>query len=98
VSSITTPTQSKCLFLDPNLMQRLQNRRVLLVDDVVARGTTIAAAQKLLGTVSANPVGAVVAMAQTNAWKTVLADLKLKAVFTSPLLERRSDGWWPIED
>jgi adenine/guanine phosphoribosyltransferase-like PRPP-binding protein len=98
VSSITTPTQSKRLFLDPNLMPRLQNRRVVLVDDVVARGTTLVAAQRLLSMASANAVGAVVAMAQTNAWRTALAELKLKAVFTSPLLERRSDGWWPVTD
>jgi adenine/guanine phosphoribosyltransferase-like PRPP-binding protein len=98
VSSITSPTQNKRLFLDPNLKARLHGRRVLLVDDVVARGTTMSAAQRLLGAVAADPVGAVVAMVQTNAWWKANPSLELKAVFASPLFERRSDGWWPIDD
>jgi len=97
VSSITSPDQKKQLFLDPNLKVRLQGRRALLIDDVVARGTTFAAAQRLLADLSVDLVGAVVAMAQTNAWRSALPNLELKAVFTSPLLERRDDGWWPAE-
>ncbi len=97
VSSITTPNQDKRLYLDPNVTTRLLDRRVLVVDDVVARGTTIAAVQRLLAGINANVVGAVVAMAQTNSWRNVLDGLQLKAIFASPLFERRSGGWWPID-
>jgi len=98
VSSITSPSQGKHLFLDPNLTPRLHGRRVLLVDDVVARGTTMSAAQRLLAAASADLVGGIVAMAQTNAWRKTLPGFELKAVFASPSFERRSDGWWPTDD
>ena len=95
VSSITSPDQKKLLFLDPNLKPRLQDRRVLLIDDVVGRGTTLSAARRLLAELPVELAGGVVAMAQTDAWQRALPDLDLKAVFTSPLLERRNGGWWP---
>jgi adenine/guanine phosphoribosyltransferase-like PRPP-binding protein len=96
VSSITTPDQDKRIYLDPNVIPRLHGRRAVLVDDVVSRGTTMAAAQRLLAAVPVDLVGAVVAMAQTDAWWASPQSLALKAVFKSPLLERRRDGWWPI--
>jgi adenine/guanine phosphoribosyltransferase-like PRPP-binding protein len=95
VSSITSPDQTKRLFLDPNLKPRLEGRRVLLIDDVVARGTTLSAAYRLLTTLPVEIAGAVVAMAQTETWRSAIPNLDLKAVFESPLLERRGDGWWP---
>jgi adenine/guanine phosphoribosyltransferase-like PRPP-binding protein len=97
VSSITSPVAGKRLYLDPNLTARLQGRRVLLVDDVVARGTTMSAAQRLLGVLSVDVVGGLVAMAQTNVWRKALQNLELKTVFATPLFERRGDGWWPTE-
>ena len=98
VSSITSPAHGKRLFLDPNLKTRLQDRRVLLVDDVVGRGTTLSAARQLFSVMSVDLVGGLVAMAQTNAWRKVLQGFELNAVFASPLFERRSDGWWPTDD
>jgi adenine/guanine phosphoribosyltransferase-like PRPP-binding protein len=95
VSSITSPDQTKRLFLDPNLKPRLEGRRVLLIDDVVARGTTLSAAYRLLATLPVEIAGAVVAMAQTETWRSAIPNLDLRAVFASPLLERRGDGWWP---
>ena len=73
------------MFLDRNLKPRLQGRRVLLIDDVVGRGTTLSAAQRLFAELPVELAGAVVAMAQTNAWQNALPDLELKAVFTSSL-------------
>ncbi len=98
VSSITSPGEGKRLYLDPNVMARLERRRALVVDDVVARGTTMAAARQLLSLLSVDLVGGIVAMAQTRAWRNSLPDFDLKAVFASPLLERRSGGWWPLPD
>jgi adenine/guanine phosphoribosyltransferase-like PRPP-binding protein len=98
VSSITSPGGGKRLYLDPNVLTRLDGRRALLVDDVVARGTTVAAARRLLAAASTDLVGGLVAMAQTGAWRKTLPDFDLRAVFASPLLERRGAGWWPIAD
>jgi adenine/guanine phosphoribosyltransferase-like PRPP-binding protein len=97
VSSITSPDQAKRLFLDPNLKPRLERRRALLIDDVVARGTTLSAAHRLLAALPVEIAGAVVAMAQTETWRSAIPNFDLKAVFESPLLERRGDGWWPVD-
>jgi adenine/guanine phosphoribosyltransferase-like PRPP-binding protein len=51
-TSITNPGQSKRLYLDPNLTSRLTRRRAVLADDVVTRGTTLAAARQLLAPVA----------------------------------------------
>lgn len=96
VSSVTTPTQDKRLYLDPNLVSRIAGRRVVIVDDVVSRGTTIAAARRLLDRLGVQTVGALTIMAQTERWKSVLGDLPLVHLFSSPLFERRADGWWPL--
>jgi adenine/guanine phosphoribosyltransferase-like PRPP-binding protein len=96
VSSITSPGAGKRLYLDPNLGPRLAGRRVILVDDVVSRGTSLAAARRLMSLAVVNVVGAVVAMAQTDAWREPLAGLDLRAVFATPGFARRADGWWPL--
>lgn len=96
IASLTSPGAGKRLYLDPNLLPRLAGRRVLLVDDAVSRGTSMAAAYALLRPLPLTIVGAVVAMAQTDAWRTALPDLPLRAVFATPLFERRADGWWVV--
>lgn len=96
VSSVTTPNQAKRLYLDPNLVPRLKGRRVVIVDDVVSRGTTVMAAQRLLGSIGVETTAALTVMAQTERWRTALHGLELRAVFTSPAFERRAGGWWPI--
>ena len=95
VTSITSPGHTKRLNLDPNLISRLERRRAVLVDDVVARGTTLSTARQLLAPV-ADVIGAVTVMAQTEAWQKVLTGFELRSVFRTPLFERRSNGWWPI--
>ncbi|NVO14683.1 MAG: phosphoribosyltransferase [Rhodoplanes sp.] len=96
VSSVTTPNQAKRLYLDPNLVPRLKGRRVVIVDDVVSRGTTVMAARRLLGSIGIETTAALTVMAQTERWRTALNGLELRAVFTSPAFERRAEGWWPI--
>jgi adenine/guanine phosphoribosyltransferase-like PRPP-binding protein len=95
IQSITSPGQGKRVYLDPNLVPRLQGRRTLVVDDVISRGTSITAAHRLLELVSTNIVGSVVAMTQTDAWRQSVGRHELRSVFATPLFERRRDAWWP---
>ncbi len=98
ISSVTSPGQGKRLYLDPHLLSRLQGRRVVIVDDVVSRGTSLASARRLMQMAGVNLVGAVVAMAQSNVWREPLQGLDVRFAFASPGFERRSDGFWPIKD
>jgi len=96
VSSITTPDDSKTVYLDPNLVPRLEGRRVILVDDTISSGTTALAVLDLLERAGANAVGLVFAMSQGNAWKSSLAPVwreKVHFVFQSPHLDSTPEGW-----
>jgi pyrimidine operon attenuation protein/uracil phosphoribosyltransferase len=44
LSSVTSPADGRRLWLDPGVLQRLQGRRVLLVDDVISTGASARAA------------------------------------------------------
>ncbi len=56
---ITSPDAHKRLYLDPHLLPRVQGRRVVLMDDTISTGQTIAAALALAQQVGAE-VSAVV--------------------------------------
>jgi adenine/guanine phosphoribosyltransferase-like PRPP-binding protein len=104
VSSITSPEQSKRLYLDPRMLPRLTDRRVLLVDDVISTGTTAVAGLTLLGLVEAPVVGLLFAMLQGNRWRERLLEHgpawppRVRGAFATPLFERRPDGWYPRAD
>jgi adenine/guanine phosphoribosyltransferase-like PRPP-binding protein len=96
LSSITSPGQDKRLWLDPRLLPLLAGRRILLVDDVVSTGRSMAAALDLLARAGVAPVAIAVAMTQTRAWQARLgpaADLVTGAIAT-PLLKRTPEGFW----
>lgn len=96
--SITTPSGGKRLYLDPNQLPLVQQRRVLIVDDAVSSGRTLQRVWPLLQALGADVVGAVVAMRQGPTWRSALGPEKsalVSGVFESPLLELRADGWWP---
>lgn len=100
VRSMTTPGAGKWIYLDPNQLPLVQGRSVLLVDDAVSTGGTLVQAWDLLERLGANVVGAVVAMRQGRAWRSSLGPARvsrLHGVFDSPVLEWRSEGWWPVE-
>jgi adenine/guanine phosphoribosyltransferase-like PRPP-binding protein len=101
VRSITTPGGAKSLYIDPNIVARLQGRRAVVVDDAISTGQTIAAALTLLGAAGATPAAVVVAMVQGDLWRAHLAASapgwggEVRGVFTSPRLRRAPDGWVP---
>lgn len=98
VQSLTTPTQGKRVYLDPNQQPLIAGRRVVIVDDAVSTGGTLAAVIDLLERQGAEVTGVVVAMRQGNAWRERLGSVRsalVKGVFDSPRLLLREDGWWP---
>lgn len=104
VSSITSPTPGKRIYLDPNLLPLVQGRRAVLVDDAISTGSTIVAAAALLNRLGAGLAGIVVAMKQTNRWQGTLAKAdpalpaKVLGVYGCPMFARGEDGWVPLAD
>ncbi len=96
LSSITTPEQSKRLYLDPRLLPLLEGRRVSLVDDVISSGKSILAGLRLLQLLSITPVVVGAAMLQTERWRAPVAAQwtgEVIGAFNTPLLERTGAFW-----
>jgi adenine/guanine phosphoribosyltransferase-like PRPP-binding protein len=99
LSSVTSPgTAQKRLYVDPRMLPLLQGRRVLLVDDVVSTGASMASALALLARAGVAPAGIAVAMTQSERWRARLADTGwaggVAAAIATPLLARGRDGGW----
>lgn len=96
--SITSPDQTKTIFLDPRMLPLLEGRRVLLVDDVVSSGTSASAVLRLLAKAGIAPVAMVVAMLQGKRWQAPLAtlapELPVLGALASPRLAKHADGRW----
>jgi len=93
VASSTAPTP-RTLWLDPRIRQRLEGRRVLLVDDVISTGSSALAGLALLERVGIRPVGLLVAMVQGNRWRGEWpAEVPVRAAFATPLFARAEGGW-----
>lgn len=99
LSSITSPDSRKRLYLDPRLQPLLEGARVVLIDDAISTGTSIAAGLDLLKTAGYEPQVIGTAMLQTERWKDRLcagwgiAPERIHGVFHSPLLRSTPDGW-----
>lgn len=104
VASLTSPGDGKRLYLDPNQVALLRGRRVVVVDDAVSSGTTIAATARLFGRLSLDVAAIVVAMAQTERWRAPLAaagpDLpgRVRSVFSCPRFTAGAGGWAPASE
>jgi adenine/guanine phosphoribosyltransferase-like PRPP-binding protein len=105
MTSITSPEQIKRLYLDPRMLPVIENRRILLVDDVISSGRSIAAALELLASCGITPVAIGAAMLQTNAWRDKLAAIgqdwpeRVVGVLRTPRLRRVAGGGWaPVSD
>lgn len=98
LSSITTPDQTKRIYLDPRMLPVLEGQRVLLVDDVVSSGSSSCAVLRLLAKADIAPVAFAVAMIQGDRWRAPLAaqapDLAVLSAITSPRLALANDGRW----
>ena len=98
MSSITSPTHQKTIFLDPRSLPLLQHKRVAVIDDVISSGTSMAAVLRLLAQAGIEPVAIAVAMLQGTHWQTPLeahAD-RIVAPIASPRFHRTAtDRWLP---
>jgi adenine/guanine phosphoribosyltransferase-like PRPP-binding protein len=100
LSSITTPTQQKRLYIDPRMLPLLENRRVALIDDVISSGTSIVSGLALLSICGIEPVAIGAAMLQSQRWKDKLEGAgaqwleRTHAVFGTPMLEKTDTGSW----
>ena len=90
ISSITSPSHGKRIFLDPRILPLLEGRRVVVVDDVISSGASMIAVLRLLAHVGIRPCALIFAMAQGERWKIpldefdrVLGDVVFSAL-TSP--------------
>ncbi|MBL4725325.1 MAG: phosphoribosyltransferase [Rhizobiaceae bacterium] len=98
--SITSPDQQKQLYMDPRMLPLLKGKRVLLIDDVLSTGTSIAAGYNLLKLCDIEPVVIGAAMLQTMLWKDRLDEIKpsladiVVGVINTPSLVPVSGGGW----
>ena len=96
MSSITSPTHAKTIFVDPRMLPLLEGKRVAVIDDVISSGTSLAAVLRLLGKAGIEPVAIACAMLQGTRWHEPLAAWRdrIVAATASPLLERTAIGTW----
>jgi adenine/guanine phosphoribosyltransferase-like PRPP-binding protein len=100
LSSITTPTQQKRLYIDPRMLPLLEGRRVALVDDVISSGASILAGLDLLAACGVEPVVIGAAMLQSDRWRGRLEAAgprwpdRIVGVLSTPMLEKTADGRW----
>ena len=96
MSSITSPAQQKTIFLDPRSLPLLEGKRIVVVDDVISSGTSMAAVLALLDKAGLEPVAIAAAMLQGVRWHEPLAPWRdrIVAPLASPRLEKGGDGRW----
>lgn len=101
VISITSPDKPKTVFIDPRLLERLEGKRVLLVEDVISTGGTLSAELALMKKIGANVVGVVTAIKETRVWFDKLGAIDpaypalIHAPIRFPLFRKTEKGWVP---
>lgn len=101
VLSITSPLKPKTVYIDPRLLERLDGKRALLVEDVISTGGTVSAELALMEKIGANVVGVVTAIQETNVWQRTLGAIDpawpalVHAPIRCPLFRRVDGGWAP---
>lgn len=94
IRSITSPEKGKTIYLDPRMLPLLEGRKILLVDDVVSTGTSLAAVLRLLAKAGIAPAGIAVAMEQGEAWRDVLpGPERVRGAIRSPILRKEGAGY-----
>jgi adenine/guanine phosphoribosyltransferase-like PRPP-binding protein len=100
--SSTSPGHSKRIYLDPALVERLEGRRVVIVDDVLNTGATMTAAIKLLRKVQTNVIAIVAVLSEGWDWYHALARIdpaiarRVHVLGHIPLFRRSNLNWVPI--
>jgi len=96
MSSITSPTHQRTIFLDPRSLPLLTGKRVVVVDDVISSGTSMAAVLHLLDRVGIAPVAIAAAMLQGTRWHEPLTKWRdrITAPLASPRLAKTPSGHW----
>jgi adenine/guanine phosphoribosyltransferase-like PRPP-binding protein len=101
VNSITTPVQPKIVYIDPRMLVRLDGKRVLLVEDVISTGGTVAAELALMKKIGAEVVGVITAIRETRVWSAKLGAIDpaypamVHSPIRCPLFRKSGDGWVP---
>jgi adenine/guanine phosphoribosyltransferase-like PRPP-binding protein len=104
VVSSTSPDQSKRVYLDPALLERVQGRRVVLIDDVLNSGNTMAAALSVMRKARASVAAIVVVLTEGWDWHGRLARIDpampglVRALGHIPLFGRTDKGWTPLAE
>lgn len=102
--SVTSPDQSKRVYLDPALLDRVHGRRVVIVDDVLNTGGTMAAAIRLLRKAQANLVAVVAVLSEGWDWHAALARIDpsvpmlVQTLGHLPIFGKTAAGWVPLPE
>ena len=97
--SATSPDQTKRLYLDPGLLERLRGRRIVVVDDVLNTGGTMVAALRLLQKAHARVIAIAAVLTEGWEWHRSLAGFDpaapgwVRALGHVPLFGRTDSGW-----
>lgn len=97
ITSITS-AGSQRLLLDRRAVPELAGKRGVLVDDVVASGSSIAGALKLLRQAGVQPVGIGVVLTEAHEWEAALGEdaALLQALGHIPQFRPVNGEWRPI--
>ncbi|KAE9379102.1 hypothetical protein N431DRAFT_478187 [Stipitochalara longipes BDJ] len=97
VSSITSPSGLKKLYLDPNQLCLVRGKTAIIIDDAVSSGKTLKASWDFLESekVGCQILAAGVVMKQGERWKALLDERqeKVRWVYQCPLLKAVEGGW-----
>jgi adenine/guanine phosphoribosyltransferase-like PRPP-binding protein len=102
--SSTSPDQNKKIYLDPALLERVQGRRLVVVDDVLNTGSTMTSVIRLLQKAQAKVVGIVAVLTEGWEWHTALARIDpaipalVRVLGHIPIFGRTDGGWVPLPE
>jgi adenine/guanine phosphoribosyltransferase-like PRPP-binding protein len=94
MSSITSPGKGKRLYLDPRMVPLLKGR-VVVIDDVLSTGSSIASVLRLLNLQQVTPVVIGAAMLQGDAWMAHVGGCSVEGAFKTPILQWSTAGGVP---
>jgi len=96
MKSITSPTATKTLYVDPRMLPLLRGKRVAVIDDVISSGQSMGAVLRLLTKAGIEPVAIGCAMLQGTSWQEPLADWRdrIVAPLVSPRFFLNEHGRW----